>query len=159
MASNDVMIKVVGDRFCLPYTTELFVKEKIQSPYSSHYDVFDSTGNTLLRVDGGARNLKRRRVMSDPAGFPVITIREQGNGKLQNPISWKQEWRIHEGESSDSNHFLFRVKRSSGSHFRDLDVYLGSRDDRGAGDFHVTRGIGFASLSCKVRRGNSIIAE
>ncbi|KAE8724368.1 Detected protein of unknown function [Hibiscus syriacus] len=151
MASNHEMVKVVGDRFCVPYTMELFVKQKIQWLSSSRYDVSDTTGNTLLRVHGGVWNLKRRRVMTDPAGSPVITLREK------KPISWKQEWRIYDGESSDLNHFLFRVKRSSGFRINNLDVYLESRGEQGAGDFQVIGNI--TSLSFTVRRENSIIAE
>ncbi|GMI72631.1 hypothetical protein like AT3G56180 [Hibiscus trionum] len=152
MATGDEMIKVVGDRYCVPYTMELVVKKKIQSFSNSHYDVFDTTGNILLRVDGSVWDLQRRRVMTDPAGFAIVTLREK------QPIPWKGEWQIHEGESSNSNHFLFRVRRSSGFHFKsNLDVYVGSRCKKGAGDFRVTGSI--ASLSIKVRRGNSIIAE
>ncbi|KAK8485243.1 hypothetical protein V6N13_062758 [Hibiscus sabdariffa] len=158
MATGDEMIKVVGDRYCFPYTMELVVKKKLQSFSNSHYDVFDTTGNILLRVDGSVWNLQRRRVMTDPAGFPVITLREKGNGKLQQPISWRHEWQIYEGESSDPNHLLFRAKRSSGFRLKsNLDVYIGSQFKKGAGDFRVTGSI--ASLSIKVRRGNSIIAE
>lgn len=77
MASDDRMIKLVGDRFCVPYTRELLVKKKIQSLHNAHYDVFDTTGNVLLQVDGGVWNLHKKRVMKDPAGLPVITLREK----------------------------------------------------------------------------------
>ncbi|XP_039016444.1 protein LURP-one-related 14-like [Hibiscus syriacus] len=158
MATGDEMIKVVGDRYCVPYTMELVVKKKLQSFSNSHYDVFDTTGNILLRVDCSVWNLQRRRVVTDPAGFPVVTLREKGTGKLQQPISWKQEWQIHEGGNSDSNNILFSVKKSSGFHIKsNLDVYLGSRCKKGTGDFRVTGSI--ASLSIKVRRGISVIAE
>ncbi|KAK8293508.1 hypothetical protein V6Z11_D06G193600 [Gossypium hirsutum] len=147
--ASDEMIKVVGDRFCVPYTMELLVKKKIQSFSNSHYDVFDTTGNILLQVNGGIWNLQKKRVMKDPAGLPVVTLREK------QAISWKQEWQMHEGES---RHCLCSVKRSGGFNIKsNLDVHLASPYKDAACDFRVTGSL--ASLSIKVRRGNSIIAE
>lgn len=77
MANDDQIVMVVGDRFCVPYTMELLVKRKIQSFSNAHYDVFDTTGNVLLQIDGGVWNLHKKRVMKDPAGLPVITLREK----------------------------------------------------------------------------------
>ncbi|XWS74748.1 hypothetical protein CRYUN_Cryun01aG0024400 [Craigia yunnanensis] len=152
MASDDQIIKVVGDRFCVPYTMELLVKRKIQSFSNAHYDVFDSTGNVLLQVDGGVRNFHKKRVMKDPAGLPVITLREK------QALTWKQQWLIHQGESSERNHFLCSVQRSNALQIKNnLDVYLASSYKEDGRDFRVTGS--FTSLSFKVRKGNSIIAE
>ncbi|XP_022747433.1 protein LURP-one-related 14-like [Durio zibethinus] len=151
MASDDQIIKVVGDRFCVPYTLELLVKKKIQSFSNAHYDVFDTTGNVLLQVDGGVWNFHKRRIMKDPAGLPVITLREKA-------LSWKQQWLIHQGESSERNHFLCSVKRSNALQIKNnLDVYLASSYKGDGRDFRVTGS--YTSLSFKVRKGNSIIAE
>ncbi|XP_022764453.1 protein LURP-one-related 14-like isoform X2 [Durio zibethinus] len=151
MASDDQIIKVVGDRFCVPYTMELLVKRKIQSLSNAHYDVIDTTGNVLLQVDGGVWNFHKKRVMKDPAGLPVITLREKA-------LSWKQQWLIHQGESSEKKHFVCSVQRSSALHIKNnLDVYLANRYKEDGRDFRVTGS--FASLSFKVRKGNSIIAE
>ncbi|WRX12180.1 LURP-one-related - like 3 [Theobroma cacao] len=152
MASDDQIIKVVGDRFCVPYTMELLVKRKIQSFSNAHYDVFDATGNVLLQVDGGVWNFQRKRVMKDPAGLPVITMREK------QALSWKQQWVVHQGESSEKDHFICCVRRSNALQIKNkLDVCLASRYKDDGRDFRVTGS--FASLSFKVRRGNSIIAE
>ncbi|XWS65781.1 hypothetical protein CRYUN_Cryun05aG0143200 [Craigia yunnanensis] len=151
MASDDQIIKVVGDRFCVPYTMELLVKRKIQSFTNAHFDVFDTTGNVLLQVDGGVWNFQKKRVMKDPAGLPVITLREKA-------LSWKQQWLIHQGESSERNHFLFSVQRSNALQIKNnLDVFLASQFKEDGRDFRVSGS--FTSLSFKVRRGNSIIAE
>ncbi|XVF24203.1 hypothetical protein REPUB_Repub13aG0107400 [Reevesia pubescens] len=151
MAGDDQIIKVVGDRFCVPYTMELLVKRKIQSFSNVHYDVFDTTGNFLLQVDGALWNFQKKRVMKDPAGLPVITLREKA-------LSWKQQWLIHQGESSEKNHFICSVQRSNALHIKNnLDVYLASRYKEDGQDFRVTGS--FTSLSFKVRKGNSIIAE
>ncbi|XWS07590.1 hypothetical protein CRYUN_Cryun41cG0002100 [Craigia yunnanensis] len=151
MASDDQIIKVVGDRFCVPYIMELLVKRKIQSFSNAHYDVFDTTGNVLLQVDGGVWNFHKKRVMKDPAGLPVITLREKA-------LSWKQQWLIHQGESSERDHFLCNVVRSNALQIKNnLDVYLASSYKENGRDFRATGS--FTSLSFKVRKGNSIIAE
>ncbi|XP_022745052.1 protein LURP-one-related 14-like [Durio zibethinus] len=152
MASDDQIINVVGDRFCVPYTMELLVKRKIQSFSNTHYDVFDITGNVLLQVDGGVWNFQKKRVMKDPAGLPVITLRQK------QALSWKQQWLIHQGESSEMNHFLCSVHQSNAVQIKNnLDVYLASPFKKDGRDFRVTGSL--TSLSFKVRRGNSIIAE
>ncbi|OMO49990.1 hypothetical protein CCACVL1_30706 [Corchorus capsularis] len=153
MASYDQMIEVVGHRFCVPYTMELLVKKKVQSFSKAHYDVYDTTGNVLLEIDGGVWNLQKKRVMKDPAGLPVITLREK-------PLSWRNQWVIHEGESSERNHLICSVQRSNALQIKNrLDVCLASNcnpKENGV-DFRVTGSL--TSLSFKVRRGNSILAE
>lgn len=73
-------------------------------------------------------------------------------------LSWKQQWLIHQGESSEKNHYLCSVQRSNTIQIKNnLDVYLASRFKEDCRDFRVTGS--FNSLSFKVRRGNSIIAE
>lgn len=74
---DDPIVSVVENRFCLPYAAELLVKKKVQAFSNAHYDVYDATGNILLQIDGGVWNLKRKRVMRDPAGLPVLTMREK----------------------------------------------------------------------------------
>ncbi|KAK8508221.1 hypothetical protein V6N12_019400 [Hibiscus sabdariffa] len=75
----DEMVNVVGERFCMPYTMELLVKKKLQSFTKCQYEVFDATGNLLLHVDGGVWNFHKKRVMRDPAGLPVATLRSKSN--------------------------------------------------------------------------------
>ncbi|XVE69501.1 hypothetical protein DITRI_Ditri09bG0157000 [Diplodiscus trichospermus] len=151
MASDDHMVKVVGDRFCVPYTMELLVKKKVQSLSNAHYDVFDSTGNVLLQVDGGVWNFYKKRVMKDPAGLPVITLREKA-------LSWKQQWLIHQGESSERSHFLCSVQNTNALQIKNnLDVYLASSNRENGRDFRVAGSV--TSLSFKVKKGNIIIAE
>ncbi|TYH73615.1 hypothetical protein ES332_D05G341600v1 [Gossypium tomentosum] len=151
MASDEQMIKIVGDQFCVPYTMQLVVKRKVESFSNVHYDVFDITGNSLLQVDGGVWNSKKKRVIKDPAGFPVITLRKKA-------LSWKKQWQIYQGESSEKNHFLCSVQRSNALQMKNnLDVYLASSYMEDGPDFHVTGS--FTSMSFKVWKGNSVIAE
>ncbi|KAK8643417.1 hypothetical protein V6N13_012716 [Hibiscus sabdariffa] len=151
MASDEQTVKIIGDQFCVPYIMRLNVKRKVESFYNAHYDVFDTTGNVLLQIDGSVWNSAKKRVMKDPAGLPVITLRKKS-------LFWKKKWQIHEGQSSEQNHFLCGVQRSDALTIKNnLDVYLASSYNDGGPDFHVTGSL--TSLSFKVWKGNSIIAE
>lgn len=68
-------VSVVGDGYCFPYPMELIVKKKIKKLSSAQFEVFDLSGNLLLQVDGGVWNLKMKRILRDPAGFPILTMR------------------------------------------------------------------------------------
>ncbi|GMI90267.1 hypothetical protein like AT3G56180 [Hibiscus trionum] len=152
MASDDEQtVRIIGDQFCVPYIMRLNVKRRVESFYNAHYDVFDATGNVLLQIDGGVWNSAKKRVMKDPAGLPVITLRKKA-------LSWKKKWVIHEGESSEQKHFLCSVQRSDTLPIKNnLDVYLASNYKEDGPDFHVTGSL--TSLSFKVWKGDSIIAE
>ncbi|GMI87331.1 hypothetical protein like AT3G56180 [Hibiscus trionum] len=143
------MVKVVGERFCMPYRLELLVKKKLQSFSNCHYQVFDATGNLLLQVDGGVWKFHKKRVITDPAGLPVATLRSK-------TLSWKHQWVIHEGESSERDHFLCCVQQSNAIRIKNNhDVYLKEKEE--GRDFHVSASL--ASLSFKVNRGDTVIAE
>ncbi|KAK8489380.1 hypothetical protein V6N13_122239 [Hibiscus sabdariffa] len=147
----DEMVTVVGERFCMPYTMELLVKKKLQSFTKCHYEVFDATGNLLLHVDGGVWNFHKKRVMRDPAGLPVATLRSK-------TLSWKHKWVIHQGEGSERKQFLCRVQQSNAIRIKNNhDVYLGKGFKEQGRDFHVSASM--SSLSFEVNRGNTVIAE
>ncbi|GLT92897.1 hypothetical protein SLE2022_107090 [Rubroshorea leprosula] len=147
---DDPIISVVAERFCLPYAAELLVKKKVQAFSNAHYDVYDATGNILLQIDGGVWNLKRKRVMRDPAGLPVLTMREKA-------FTWRHQWLIHQGEGSDSKDLLCTVQTSHALQFkRQLDVFLAGNQTKDC-DFHITGSL--SSLSFKVHKGNSVLAE
>ncbi|KAK2636842.1 hypothetical protein Ddye_031634 [Dipteronia dyeriana] len=146
------MISVVGDSFCVPYGMEMVVKKKIHGFKKVHYDVYDTSGNLLLQVDGNVWKLQKKRVMRDPAGLPLLTIRY----KL---FKWKKEWTVSPGESSEEN-VLFKVEESNPLRLKTrLDVFLEDKksDKENHSDFHVNGR--FNSLSFKVYRGKSAIAQ
>ncbi|MBA0701596.1 hypothetical protein Goari_022752 [Gossypium aridum] len=65
---------------------------------------------------------------------------------------------IHQGESSERNHFLCTVQKSNALRIKNnLDVFLGNGYKDHGRDFHVTGS--FSSLSFKVIRANTVIAE
>ena len=68
-------VSVIGENYCTPYPLELIVKKKINKLSSSQFEAFDLSGNLLLKVDGGVWNFKLKRVLLDPSGFPILTLR------------------------------------------------------------------------------------
>jgi uncharacterized protein YxjI len=146
------VVNVVGDRgFCLPYPLELTVKKKIQAFSKAHFEIFDESGNNpLLKVDGNVWKLQSKRVMFDPAGFPVLTLREK-------VLTKRHQWTCHLGENSDDDRLLFKVQRSSAIQFKSqLDVFLAGNNSKKS-NFHV---IGcYTNLSFKVCKGKTILAE
>lgn len=71
------IINIVGESFCVPYTMEMLVKKRIQGMSNAHYDVFDISGNLLLQVDGSLWKFQKKRVMRDPAGIALLTMRQK----------------------------------------------------------------------------------
>ncbi|KAM7276806.1 hypothetical protein ACFE04_018672 [Oxalis oulophora] len=149
------IINVVGDRgFCVPYPLELIVKKKIQGFSKAQFEVFDASGNNpLLRVDGNVWKLQSKRVMYDPAGFPVLTLRE----KVE-VLTKRHQWTCHLGESADNERLLFKVQRSSAIQLKSrLEVFLADNITKTQSDFHV---VGcYTNLSFKVCQGKTILAE
>ncbi|XP_031278569.1 protein LURP-one-related 14-like isoform X1 [Pistacia vera] len=149
------MISVVGDSFCVPYTMEITVKKRIQGFSKAHYDVFDSSGNLLLQIDGSVWKISKKRVMRDPTGIPLLTLK-QTICNFGQSAKWRKVWTVHPGENSDD--ILFRVEERSPVQLKTrLDVFLPDNDNKKAGDFYVTGS--FASLSFKAYKDKSPIAQ
>ena len=77
MAYGVPMVSVVGDGFCAPYPVELTIKKKDHGLFSSSYEAVDVNGKLFFQVSGGFRNLQKKRVVRDAAGFPLLTMREK----------------------------------------------------------------------------------
>ncbi|KAK8691635.1 hypothetical protein V6N13_075136 [Hibiscus sabdariffa] len=151
MESDEETINIIGDQFCVPYVIHLEVRRKVESFSNAHYDVLDATGKVILQIDGGVWNSAKKRLMKDPAGFPLCTLRKKA-------LSWKNKWQIHQGESSEQNRLLCSVQQSDAIPIKNnMDVYLASNYKEEEPDFHVTGS--FTSLSFKVWKDNLIIAE
>ncbi|XP_065872004.1 protein LURP-one-related 14 [Euphorbia lathyris] len=143
-------VSVVGDGYCFPYPMELIVKKRIKKLSNAHFEVFDLSGNLLLQIDGGVWNFNMKRIIRDPAGFPILTLR----GKA---ISFQHKWKVHEGENKDENNVLFIVKQSHPIQIKkELHVFLENYKNK-APDFHVSGS--YTSLSFKVFKGHRILAE
>lgn len=69
------MVSVVGEMFCNPYTTELVVRRRRESLKRDRYDVFDLSDNLIFTVDGGIWNIRRKRVLRDATGTPLLSMR------------------------------------------------------------------------------------
>ena len=97
---GDPAISVVSDQFCNPYPMDLLVKRKVQNFSKDYYEVFDPSGNLLLQIDGQAWGFNRKRVMRDPAGFTILSMRQKvtkhfnfsTNIHIKMTLSWNGVW-------------------------------------------------------------------
>ncbi|KAI5574702.1 hypothetical protein POPTR_010G182300v4 [Populus trichocarpa] len=144
-------VSVVGENYCAPYPLELIVKKKIKKLSNAQFEVFDLSGNLLLQVDGGVWNFQLKRVLRDPAGFPILTIR----GKV---LTLWHKWKAHAGESTDDSNVLFTVKQSHPLQIKKaINVFLTNNSKKKEPDFHISGS--YTSLSFKVYEGRRLIAE
>ncbi|KAL9388960.1 hypothetical protein Peur_017565 [Populus x canadensis] len=144
-------VSVVGESYCAPYPLELIVKKKIKKLSNAQFEVFDLSGNLLLQVDGGVWNFQLKRVLRDPAGFPILTIR----GKV---LTLWHKWKAHAGESTDDSNVLFTVKQSHPLQIKKaINVFLTNNSKKKEPDFHISGS--YTSLSFKVYEGRRLIAE
>lgn len=143
------LFPIIGDGFCFPYLINLTVKKKILGLSQLSIDVLDDIGISLLQGEGKVWHLrKKKRIITDPAGLPLLTLREK-------TLSWHNTWKVY---SSDRNELLYTVKRSSTFQMKmQLDVYLASNISGEICDFHVKGS--FTNQSFKVYKGDTLIAE
>uniref|UniRef100_A0A6N2M222 Uncharacterized protein n=1 Tax=Salix viminalis TaxID=40686 RepID=A0A6N2M222_SALVM len=130
----------------------MIVKKKINKLSSSQFEAFDLSGNLLLKVDGGVWNFKLKRVLLDPSGFPILTLR----GKA---LAFRHKWKAHAGESThDNSNILFSVKQSRPLQIKkQINIYLANKFKKKEPDFLITGA--YTSLSFKVYEGRRLIAE
>ncbi|XVE69507.1 hypothetical protein DITRI_Ditri09bG0157600 [Diplodiscus trichospermus] len=83
MAYGVPMVSVVAGGLCVPYPVELIIKKKHHGLFDVCYEVLDVNGNLFFKVDGSYKALHKKRVMRDPAGFPILTMREKSSRVYQ----------------------------------------------------------------------------
>lgn len=151
MAYGTPLVSVVGDCYCVPYIIDLTVKKMMRCLSDTLVDVRDVTGNLLFQIHGSLWQLNKKRIMRNPAGFPVLTLREKA-------LSCRHRWTVHRGESSDVGNLLYSVQRSHPLQMKTrLDVFLPGNVRADVPDFQV---IGcYSSQSFTVYRGEMLIAE
>ncbi|WCJ19974.1 hypothetical protein M5689_002241 [Euphorbia peplus] len=143
-------VSVVGDGYCFPYPMELIVKKKIKKLSNAQFEVSDLSGNLLLQIDGAVWNFNMKRIIRDPAGFPILTLRNKA-------LNLQHKWKVHAGEHKDDNDILFIVKQSRPIQIKkELHVFLDNYKNK-IPDFHVIGS--YTSLSFKVFKGHRILAE
>ncbi|KAJ9160383.1 hypothetical protein P3X46_025790 [Hevea brasiliensis] len=145
------IVSVVRDGFCVPYPVELVIKKKDHGFFDTRFEVQDVNGNLFLQVDGFYRNFQKKRIMRDPAGFLILTMREK-------VLTSRNRWLVHQGESSERNDLLFSVQRSHPFQVKTrLDVSLASNINEDISNFQV---VGcYSSQSCKVYKDDTLVAE
>ncbi|CAA7041442.1 unnamed protein product [Microthlaspi erraticum] len=113
------MVSVVGEMFCNPYTTELVVRRRRESLKRDRYDVFDLSDNLIFTIDGSIWNIRRKRVLRDASGTPLLSMRTKGL------VTMRYKWEVYKGESIESEDLLFSVREPNLFSFKtSLDVSL-----------------------------------
>ncbi|KAL5732924.1 hypothetical protein ACOSQ2_032616 [Xanthoceras sorbifolium] len=144
-------VSVVGEGFCVPYPVELIVKKKAKGLFDSRFELLDVNGNLFLQVDGTSLAFQCKRVMRDPAGFPILTLREKALGA-------RNRWTVHRGESSELHNLLFSVRESHALQLKTrFDVFLSSNSNEDISSFKVVGR--YSSESFGVYKGETLIAE
>nr|XP_048325510.1 protein LURP-one-related 14 [Ziziphus jujuba var. spinosa] len=145
------IVSIVRDDFCVPYPVEFVVKKKNHGLFHVKYQVLDVNGKLYLHVDGFQRNMQKKRLMSDAAGFPLLTMSE----KVLTP---NHQWMVHRGESSERNEFLFSVQRSYTFQMRSrLDVFLPTNINEDVSNFQIVEC--HSSQFYRIYKGETVIAE
>ncbi|KAL1187898.1 Protein LURP-one-related 9 [Cardamine amara subsp. amara] len=113
------MVSVVGEMFCNPYTTELVVRRRRESLKRDRFDVFDLSDNLIFTVDGSIWNIRRKCVLRDATGIPLLSMRTKGLVRM------RYKWEVYKGESTETEDLLFSVREPNLLSFKtSLDVSL-----------------------------------
>ncbi|KAL2317067.1 hypothetical protein Fmac_030943 [Flemingia macrophylla] len=148
------VISVVDDSFCVTSPTEITIKKKYSGFFlNQRYKVLDLYGNLLLQVDGSSLDVRKKRVMRDAAGSPILTMRE----KIK-MVTLRHQWMVHRGGSSEEKDVIFGVERSHPLDMKPrLEVFMASNIKEYISSFQLVGS--HVDKSCKVYKGDNIIAE
>ncbi|KAJ6812555.1 protein LURP-one-related 10-like [Iris pallida] len=138
---------VVGPQYCAPYPVDLTVTRKAISLTDGDFAVTDANGNVIMKVRGKLLSLRDRRVLLDAAGNPIISMQ-------QKIFSAHRRWQAYRGDSSNSEHLLFSVKKSSLLQFKThLDVFLAANTSESTCDFNIKGS--YFERACTIFHGSS----
>ncbi|CAN6180471.1 unnamed protein product [Urochloa humidicola] len=141
-APSSTPVVVVAPRFCAPRTLPLTLAMKCKAGCT----VTDASGAVILHKDGiPFFSFRRRHVMVDAAGLPVLTLHEKFGGL---------SWQVFRGDSNSASDLLFTATASSVHWpFRGLDVFLAGNNTRWrSADFKT---MGNFTRSCYFYLGDS----
>ncbi|XP_014502981.1 protein LURP-one-related 9-like [Vigna radiata var. radiata] len=147
-------IIVVDDSFCVTSPTEITVRKKYCGVFlKQRYKVLDVNGNVLFQVDGSSLDVRKKRIMRDGGGSPILTMREKINLK-----SLRHRWMVHKGRSSEEKDLIFGVQRSHPLDMKPrLDVFMATDISEAISSFQLVGS--HIDNSCKIYKGDTVIAE
>ncbi|KAK7385801.1 hypothetical protein VNO78_31672 [Psophocarpus tetragonolobus] len=147
-------MSVVEDSFCVREATEITVKKKYRGFFlKQRYEVLDVNSDLLLQVDGSSLDVRKKRVMRDAAGSPILTMRQKID-----LITLRHRWMVHRGKSSEEKDLIFGVRRSHPLDMKPrLDVFIPININQHISSFQLVGS--HINNSCKVYKGDTIIAE
>ncbi|KAK4834021.1 hypothetical protein QYF36_015274 [Acer negundo] len=115
---------IIGPQYCFPYPVDLAIVRKVMTITDGNFDVKDSNGYIHFNLKGFLMTLHDRRVLSDAAGTPLVTLR----GKFR---SLHDRWQVFRGESTDLRDLILLLRnlqcfsaRTSGDSFSFLRLVL-----------------------------------
>ena len=68
---------VIGPQYCLPYAVDLTVQRKIRSFGGDDFVISDANGRVVLRMDGQAPSLRKKTVLFDGSGNPLLCLKRK----------------------------------------------------------------------------------
>ncbi|THU56923.1 hypothetical protein C4D60_Mb11t22320 [Musa balbisiana] len=170
---------IVGPCFCVPDPIDLTFFIDAASLNCDHLAVTDINGNVVFKVEAHKWSLRNKQVVVDASGKPVISMQQKVHllisaslpsfCKVQDVDSGRRvmqlssihdRWQVFKGNSSDPQHLLFSVKRSSALQFKtELDVFLAANTEEEVCDFKIKGS--FRKRSFTVYKGDSsmVIAQ
>ncbi|KAI9074908.1 hypothetical protein K1719_043137 [Acacia pycnantha] len=146
-------IVVIGPQYCAPYPVDLSIVKKVMSISDGNFVIADHQGNVLFKVKGSLLTLRDRRVLIDPAGNPVVTLRRK-------IMTAHDRWQAFRGDSLEEKNLIFQLRRSSLIQFKTkLDVFLAHNTKEDVCDYMVKGS--WTERSCIIYAGESdtIVAQ
>ncbi|CAN6203454.1 unnamed protein product [Urochloa humidicola] len=140
-------LAVVSPQFCAARTVPLTVTKKAVSFSGGDFTVTDAGGAAVLRVEGVSFSFRRRRVLHDAAGRPILTMERK-------VFSMHDAWKVFTGDSTSSRDLLFTVKRTSVFQLKtSMGVFLAGNTAEQVCDFKIKGN--YFERTCAFYRGNS----
>ncbi|KAJ4972176.1 hypothetical protein NE237_005275 [Protea cynaroides] len=145
-------ITVVGIQFCAPHPVDLIIVMNLKSLDEGNFSISDVNGNIVFKAKGTLLSFHDRHLLHDTKGDHLLSLRHK-------IMSLHSRWQVFKGDSSDSQHLLFSVKKSSWNSSWVLDVFMAANTKEEVCDFKIKGS--WAERSCIIYIGDSktIIAQ
>ncbi|XP_047322583.1 protein LURP-one-related 15-like [Impatiens glandulifera] len=124
-------IAVVGPQYCITeYPIDLVIVRKAMALSLGNFTVTDIKENIMFKLEA-QWSLHDHRILRDPAGNPIVTLRQ----KIR---SMHGRWQVFRGESREEKDLLFTAKTTSWLQFKTkMDVFLANNTKQETPDFRL----------------------
>ncbi|XP_047306438.1 protein LURP-one-related 15-like [Impatiens glandulifera] len=131
MAQPSTPLAVVGSKYCISeFPVDLVIVRKAEALTAGNLIVTDILENVMFKLEV-QWSLHDRRILLDPAGNPVVTLRQ----KIR---TLHGRWQVFRGDSHDEKDLLFTAKTSSWAQFKTkMAVFLTNNMKQEVPDFSL----------------------